>query len=131
MIRCVRLWSDAEGFSRVEFGVIEAPFGELSAAAAATGVQFEESPALASLDWHAAPRRQLVVTLAGRLDFVTRDGERFSLDPGIVLLAEDTVGAGHRWTSRGAQGWQRVYVHLDDGPVPFRAASEAAPADER
>ncbi|WP_374977182.1 hypothetical protein ACEYYH_05120 [Microbacterium trichothecenolyticum] len=84
-------------------------------------VEFEQSPPGASLDWHRAPHRQFVLTLVGSLEFVTRDGERFDLDSGTVLLAEDTVGTGHRWTSRGDAGWQRVYVRLDDGPVPFTA----------
>jgi hypothetical protein len=122
VIRCVRLWSDGTGRSRVEVGVISAELGRLSAAAVATSVAFEQSPAGASLDWHSAPRRQFVLTLVGDLEFVTRDGERFDLDPATVLLAEDTVGTGHRWTSRGDAGWQRVYVRLDDGPVPFAAS---------
>ncbi|SFS04140.1 hypothetical protein SAMN04487846_1757 [Microbacterium sp. cf046] len=121
MISCVRLWSDASGRSRVERGVITVEVGELSSAAPASEVRFEESAPGASLDWHVAPHRQFVLTLAGRLEFLTRDGERFTLDPGTVLLAEDTVGTGHRWTSLGESGWRRVYVRLGPGPVPFVA----------
>src|SRR5437016_6131102 len=71
------------------------------------------SPPGASLDWHDAPQRQLVVTLTGTLEFVTRDGERFRLAPGDVLLAEDTAGGGHRWRL------------VDDQPLatPLRAAA--------
>jgi quercetin dioxygenase-like cupin family protein len=128
VIRCVRLWSDDAGRSRVETGVITADVGALSIAAPATEVRFEESAPSASLDWHVAPHRQFVLTLAGRLVFVTRDGERFALDPDTVLLAEDTVGTGHRWTSSGSTGWRRAYVRLGDGPVPFAADRPSAGA---
>lgn len=119
MIPCIRLWSDAEGRSRVERGGISTPLGRVSGAATATELRFEESAPHASLDWHVAPQRQFVITLAGRLEFLTRDGERFGLDSDTVLLAEDTVGTGHRWSSSGETGWRRAYVVLGDGPVPF------------
>lgn len=123
MIRCVRLWSDAAGRSHVEHGTIAAPLGSLSAAVAAVDVRFEESPPHAALDWHTAPHRQLVLTLTGHLEFVTRDGEQFVLEPGLVLLAEDTVGTGHQWSSVGEAGWRRAYVVLGDAAVPFVSAS--------
>jgi hypothetical protein len=126
VIRCVRLWSDAEGRSRVERGSIAVAPGVLSGSSPALDVEFEESAAGAALDWHRAPHRQFVVTIAGDLEFVTRDGERFALHPGILLLAEDTVGTGHRWVSRAGTGWQRVYVRLGDGPVPFRPDQPSA-----
>jgi quercetin dioxygenase-like cupin family protein len=66
--------------------------------------------------------RQLVVTLAGTLNFSTRDAERFTLRPGDVLLAEDTAGSGHRWQLQGSDPWRRMYVVLADGAdVPFVA----------
>lgn len=64
--------------------------------------------------------RQLVVTLAGTLVFTTRDGEQFTLRPGDVLLAEDTVGSGHQWRLEGADPWRRMYIQLAEGTeVPF------------
>ena len=66
------------------------------------------------------PVRQLVVTLAGTLLFSTRDGEEFTLRPGDVLLAEDTVGSGHQWRLEGTDPWRRMYVVLAPGAdVPF------------
>jgi hypothetical protein len=43
---------------------------------------------------------------------VTRDGERFRLGPGDVLLAEDTSGGGHRLRLVDADPWRRLYVEL-------------------
>lgn len=41
-----------------------------------------------------------------------RDGARFVIRPGDVLLAEDTTGTGHRWRVIGDEPWRRAYVIL-------------------
>jgi quercetin dioxygenase-like cupin family protein len=51
-----------------------------------------------------------VITLSGRLEFETRSGARQVVEPGDVLLAEDTSGGGHRWRLVDDQAWRRVYV---------------------
>jgi quercetin dioxygenase-like cupin family protein len=85
-------------------------------------VTVEETASGGALEWHTAPVRQLVVTLAGTLIFSTRDGEEFTLHPGDVLLAEDTAGSGHQWRLQGCDPWRRMYVVLADGAgVPFVA----------
>jgi quercetin dioxygenase-like cupin family protein len=106
-IRCIRLWTGDDGLSHVEETTI--PDGRLEAA---TGIRFAETPAGSALDWHEAPQRQYVLTLSGTLEFVTRDGERFVLRPGDLLLAEDTSGSGHRWRLIDDQPWRRAYVTL-------------------
>jgi len=83
---------------------------------------FAETPPGGTLEWHTAPVRQLVVTLSGTLEFETRDGERFVLRPGDVLLAEDTLGHGHSWRLIDDAPWRRLYVVLDErADVPFVA----------
>jgi len=78
-------------------------------------IQFEESPPHAALDWHDAPERQYVITLAGTLQFTTRDGEQFIVHPGDVLIAEDNAGSGHKWRLIDDQPWRRAYVVLKAG----------------
>lgn len=124
MIRCVRLWTGSDGGSHVAVGRLDMRPGRngdlLTGAMSAAHVTVEETAGGGALAWHTAPVRQLVVTLAGTLDFVTRDGEDFTLRPGDVLLAEDTVGSGHQWTLRGDDPWRRMYVVLAPGTeVPF------------
>jgi quercetin dioxygenase-like cupin family protein len=124
MIRCVRLWTGQEGSSHVEIGRLELRSGRnddlVSAAIAASHVTVEETAGGGTLAWHTAPVRQLVVTLAGTLVFSTRDGEQFTLHPGDVLLAEDTVGSGHQWRLEGSDPWRRMYVVLAPATeVPF------------
>jgi quercetin dioxygenase-like cupin family protein len=126
MIRCVRLWTGSDGASHVEVGRLDMAPGRnddlVSAVMSATHVTVEETAGGGSLAWHTAPVRQLVVTLAGTLNFSTRDSERFTLRPGDVLLAEDTAGSGHQWQLEGSDPWRRMYVVLADGAdVPFVA----------
>jgi len=78
-------------------------------------IHFEESPPHSSLDWHDAPETQYVITLSGTLEFTTRDGERFILRAGDVLVAADDVGSGHKWRLIDDEPWRRVYVVLKPG----------------
>jgi len=131
MIRCVRIWTASDGNSRSEEGRIDLSGGArgdiLSAAAAASSVSFRETKAGGAFAWHDAPVRQLVLTLSGTLEFVTRDGDRFTIRPGDVLLAEDTVGTGHSWRLVDDEPWRRAYVILAPGvAVPFVAATPPA-----
>ena len=124
MIRCIRLFT-TDGLSHVEQGWIDLATDErgriTTDSLPATATRFQTTPAGGSLDWHVAPVRQLVITLRGTLAFVTRDGERFTLQAGEVLLAEDTTGSGHEWSIEGDDPWDRLYVGLADGAeVPFR-----------
>jgi quercetin dioxygenase-like cupin family protein len=78
-------------------------------------VHFKESPPHSAFDWHDAPEPQYVITLAGTLEFTTRDGETFILRPGDVLVATDTAGTGHKWRLVDDQPWRRCYVVLRPG----------------
>src|ERR1700761_4078619 len=60
-------------------------------------IHFSETPAHSSAEWHNTPEPQYVITLSGTLEFTTRDGEKFVLRPGDVLLSEDNIGTGHQW----------------------------------
>jgi quercetin dioxygenase-like cupin family protein len=125
MIRCVRIWTGDNNNSLFEEGVIDldrGPHGDiLTGKLPVTTVSFQETGSGGKLDWHTAPVRQLVVTLSGTLDFETRSGQHFTLRPGDILLAEDTVGGGHSWKLIDDQPWRRAYVVLAPGAaVPFR-----------
>ena len=126
MIRCVRLWTGDDNNSHFEEGVIEIEPGQrgdwLSSKVDVATVSFQETESGGVFAWHTAPIRQLVITLAGTLDFQTRDGKHFLIHPGDVLLAEDTIGSGHSWKLTDDSSWRRAYVILQPGAaVPFRA----------
>jgi quercetin dioxygenase-like cupin family protein len=83
-------------------------------------------PAHSSYDWHTAPEQQYVITLTGTLEFITRDGEKFVMRPGDVLIADDTIGSGHRWRLIDDQPWRRAYVVLKPGAKDSFMAKTAA-----
>ena len=126
MIRCVRIWTGAEGDSLFEEGSIDQPDGErgdtLSKTFETSSISYRETKAGGTFEWHDAPTRQFVITLSGTLDFKTKRGEHFTIRPGDVLLAEDTTGSGHSWKLVGEDPWRRAYVILppdaDAGFVP-------------
>jgi len=125
MIRCVRIWTGEDQNSHFEEGSIELTPGThgdlLSGKIGTATASFQETRAGGTLAWHTAPVRQLVITLSGTLEFMTRSGERFVLTPGDVLLAEDTAGGGHTWKLVDDQPWRRLYVVLaKDAAVPFK-----------
>jgi quercetin dioxygenase-like cupin family protein len=126
MIRCVRIWTGEDGESRFEEGAINLTEGArgdlLTEKAGATSISFQETKSGGTFAWHDAPARQFVITLSGTLDFQTRTGEHFIINPGDILLAEDTTGGGHSWRLVDEEPWRRVYVILArDASVPFVA----------
>ncbi len=127
MIRCIRIWTGKDNNSHFEEGVIDLNLknnrgDSLSSKFMAQTVSFQETPPGGKFEWHNDPVRQIVVTLAGNLDFVTRNNDHFSINPGDILLAEDSTGSGHSWTLTGPDPWRRVYVVLaPDAPVSFIA----------
>lgn len=127
MIRCVRIWTNAQGDSVFEEGIIDLPKGErgdvLSAMAATSSISFRETRAGGAFDPHTAPARQFVITLRGSLLFKTRSGDTFSITPGDILLAEDTVGSGHSWQLVDDEPWLRAYAILAPDAAPLFKAN--------
>lgn len=63
---------------------------------------------------HPAPRRQYVITLKGKLEFEVTNGKTFILEPGIILIADDTEGIGHSWKIVDGTEWERIYIPLEN-----------------
>jgi hypothetical protein len=128
MIRCVRIWTGAEGHSLFEEGVIDLSKGErgdvLSNTIAADSVSYRETRSGGTFAPHDAPTRQFVLTLSGTLEFKTATGATFVIRPGDILLAEDTTGSGHSWRLIDDQPWRRAYVIIGPNtPANFRPNS--------
>jgi hypothetical protein len=47
------------------------------------------------MDWHPAPRRQIVIHLAGLLEIELEDGTTHQYGPGDARLMDDLTGKGH------------------------------------
>jgi quercetin dioxygenase-like cupin family protein len=74
----------------------------------ATGVIFTRMAPEAFVDWHNAPRRQYVITLAGGVEIGLGDGSLHRFGPGEGILAEDLTGKGH--TTRAIGNESRVMM---------------------
>jgi hypothetical protein len=109
-IKITRIFTGPDGKTKLE--EFEVPLKsqgrgtELSELVPVTSVQFRRTNQDYSLDWHPAPRRQFVVTLAGESEIELDGGRKVRLGPGNILLAEDTTGQGH--AGSGLAGRERI-----------------------
>ncbi len=117
-MRIVRVYTGDDGESHFEDLDIELSeqgmAGAISELWPAKGVMFRTVSGDYDLDFHTAPRRQLVVNLRGSVEIEVGDGSVRRLDGGDILLAEDTTGRGHK--SRNVDGQPRscLFIPLAD-----------------
>ena len=108
-------------FEDLDIPLIPGRYGSVSALVPGTGVMFRETPVGAALDFHTAPQRQFVITLAGLAEVECADGSKRRFGAGDILLADDTSGHGH--ITREIEGPRRsIFLPLADGfdPTPYR-----------
>jgi len=110
MIKAYLLYTGTDGHSHVKRGTISE-----GALVNANRALFKETAPNATYEWHTAPFTQYVITLSGVLEFSTRTGETFILNPGDVLVATDTTGSGHQWKLINDEPWKRMYVVFEAG----------------
>ena len=89
-----RLYSGDDGQSHLEEMDLES-HPELTSLQNASGIVFRRAEPGHFVDWHHAPRRQFVITLAGEVEIGLGDGSVHRFGPGNVNLAEDLTGKGH------------------------------------
>ncbi len=97
-------------FEDIEIELEVGAAGLISAPWPAKSVLFRRVEGSYDLDFHTAPRRQLVVNLSGSVDIETGDGTVRRLGAGDILLAEDTTGQGH--ISRAVDGEPRTCLFI-------------------
>lgn len=122
-IKAFKLCTGADNNSHVLEGTIDQSMRN-----DVTAIHFKQTAAHSSYSWHNDPEPQYVMTLSGTLAFVTRGGEKFTLHPGEVLIAEDNTGTGHRWNLVDDQPWRRGYVVLKPGAPDSFIPNDAAAA---
>lgn len=77
---------------------------------AATGIVFRRSEPGDFTDWHNAPRRQYVITLAGHVEIGLSDGTVWRLGPDDAMPAGDLTSKGH--TTRTIGNEPRISVAI-------------------
>jgi hypothetical protein len=115
-VKVIRVYTgsdDESHFEDLDIPQADGQYGAMSDLVPATGVLFRTTPSGLSIDFHTAPRRQFVITLAGVVEIETGDGSSRRLGPGDILLADDTTGHGH--ISRDIEGPRRsIFVPIPD-----------------
>ena len=123
-VKVTRLYTGPDGKTKVEeYEIPLKPQGrgtELSATVAVTSLQFRRTNQNYNLDWHPAPNRQYVVTLAGESEVELEGGRKLRLGPGHILLAEDTTGQGHISRAIGSGDRVSLFIPLAEGATPPR-----------
>ena len=113
----VRVYTGPDGQSHFEDVSVELDdhraAGRISSTWPARGVQFREVDGAYHLDFHVAPRRQLVVNLTGSVEIEVGSGEVRRFGPGSILLAEDTTGQGHISRHVDEEPRACLFIHLD------------------
>ncbi|MEI6468385.1 MAG: hypothetical protein WCO72_02830 [Betaproteobacteria bacterium] len=117
-----RIFSDEVGHSHISEEVMvmlpftdsEGAHGLASDLIKSTGIIFRQSAVGYKLDWHCAPRRQLLVGISGITRIETSDGSTVDLNPGDIALAEDLTGFGHKTSSIGDNPRTYAVIPLED-----------------
>ena len=100
-------------FEDLQVPAVDKPYGFISEMFPATGVAFRTNHANQVIDFHVAPRRQLVVNLYGAVEIEVGSGEVRRLGAGDILLADDTTVQGH--ISRDVAGpRQNLFIPLPE-----------------
>lgn len=120
----LRLYNDQNGESHFE--EVEFPLHELESQSSppvlATPFQKATHHGLRIVppgwerDWAPAARRMIAVYLSGEGEIEASDGDVRRLLPGMVLLAEDTTGRGHRVKLIRDEPVKVVHIVLPDEP---------------
>jgi hypothetical protein len=114
-MKIVRLYTGADNeshFEEIEIDLDPRGHSAFSGMQPAEGVIFRRAFETHDSDFHPAPRRQYVVTLAGEVGIETGDGSKRRFGPGDVMLADDTSGRGHKTRVVGGRPRDSVMIPL-------------------
>jgi hypothetical protein len=99
-------------FEDLDIPLAPAVYGSETPPIPSPGVVFRQNRLGDALDFHAAPRRQFVVTIFGVGEIECGDGTRRRFGAGDIMLADDLTGQGH--ITREIEGPRRaVFI-----PIP-------------
>jgi hypothetical protein len=98
-VKVTRFYTAEDGRSRfedLEVPMQSARAGRRSDPVPSTGFLFRESDGTDDyLELHVAPRRQIILCLAGEVEIELGDGSKRLFGPGDAYLADDLTGEGH------------------------------------
>jgi hypothetical protein len=113
----LRLYTGEDGeshFEDIEIALDDCgSIGKLSKKMNATGIVLRETPADYDYDWHNAPQRQFIIMLDAGVEITVASGETRVMNPGEILLVEDTKGHGHVSKALKNKARKSVFITLD------------------
>jgi len=113
-MKATRLYTGPDGeshFQDIDIPLKLASPGEMQSELVKTnGIIFRETTGSFNQDFHNAPRRQYVITLAGQAEIQIGDGTKRRFGPGDIMLAEDVTGHGH--ITRGVGNKPRISIFV-------------------
>ena len=116
-MKVTRIYSDENGKSCFGEKQIElesaGDIGSLSAWQKSSKFLFRETPGTYDYMWHNAPRRQLLVNLAGGVEITVSSGESRQFRAGSLILLEDTDGEGHCSKAIDGEPRSSLFIALD------------------
>ena len=116
-MRIHNLYADANGeshFRDVEVEWIDGVRGsKIAEWIPASGMMFRQLPPAYDIGWHPAPRRQYIIYLDAGVEITASDGESRLINPGEVLLVEDTTGKGHLSRAVDSKPRHCIFVAVD------------------
>jgi len=114
MIQIVTVYPGADGESYL-LDVTTDQFAEIVNHIGEGQTRLNRSPSPSVDDFHNASRVQYVVHLAGISEIEVADGTKKRLNPGDVLIAQDTTGHGHITRGIGDESRVSLAVPLEKG----------------
>ena len=95
-----------------QFGNGAGDIGALSATQPVKGIIFREVDPSYDYDFHNAPQRQYIILLDGEIEIETSLGEKKIFKTGDVILAEDTMGKGHKTKNLQSIKRRSIFITL-------------------
>ena len=106
----IRFYTDETGTTRFER--LDPVENKDWASYVATACNIREQPVGTNMDWHPAPRRQIVVHFTGLLEIGLRDGTWVPFGPGSARLMDDLTGSGHLTRVVGDEPVMQGVIHV-------------------
>jgi hypothetical protein len=115
-----RLYTGGDGLSHVEQAAVK------FSPAAVASVSREQSEPIKDTssyvvrlapgffeDWHNADKRRYIIPVSGKSEIEVSGGQKISIEPGRIYLAEDLTGKGHTFRVVGGDDWVALFVDFD------------------
>jgi hypothetical protein len=116
-LMATRIYAGADGLTHVE--EVNLQMGSVAGAPASV----EESPAVMGAksyvvrlapgfteSWHNEEARRYVIPVSGSAEVEVSGGQKVSVEPGRIYLAEDLTGKGHTFRVTGHEDWVAMFV---------------------